>query len=188
MMNTQKTLHPILIILLFGVIWLISACQTLPEIHALYDETANLNNYTNFAFHPKLELEGEEYEKLSTRYIKAAIITQMKKKGYRYSNNPDIWVNFNTHTKEKIKILSELEHHPYYDFRHGYGVWGGYPHHETRIDQYTEGTLNIDVIDKSNKKLLWEGIAVGRLSKQTMDNLEMKINEAVGLIFEKYPT
>ena len=115
-------------------------------------------------------------------------MTQMISKGYRYSNNPDLWVNFNTYTKEKIQDLSDVMPHPYYDFRHDYGVWGNYPHYETRIEQYTEGTLNIDVIDKSNKKLLWEGIAVGRLNKRTLDNLEEKINQAVALIFEKFPS
>jgi hypothetical protein len=187
-MNTQKTLRPMLVTLLFSVIWLISACQSLPQIHALYDQTADLNRYTTFAFYPQLQPEGEEYDKLSTRYIKAAIMTQMISKGYRYSNNPDLWVNFNTYTKEKIQDLSDVMPHPYYDFRHDYGVWGNYPHYETRIEQYTEGTLNIDVIDKSNKKLLWEGIAVGRLNKRTLDNLEEKINQAVALIFEKFPS
>ena len=187
-MNTQKMFRPILMILLFSVLWLFSACQSLPQIHALYDQTADLNSYATFAFHPQLEPKDEEYDKLSTRYIKAAIMIQMKNNGYRYSNNPELWVNFNTYTKEKILSYTETGPHPYYDFRHDYGVWGGYPRHETRIEQYTEGTLNIDVIDKRSKKLLWEGIAVGRLSKKTMDNLEVKINEAVGLIFEKFPT
>ncbi|MFT4789663.1 MAG: hypothetical protein ACI95X_002502 [Paraglaciecola sp.] len=187
-MNTQKILRPVNIMLLFGVIGLISACQSLPQIHALYDQTADLNRYATFAFYPQLQPDGEEYDKLSTRYIKAAIMTQMTNKGYRYSNNPDLWVNFNTYTKQKIQAFSDSGHHPYYDFRHDYGVWGGYPHHETRIEQYTEGTLNIDVIDKSNKKLLWEGIAVGRLSKKMLDNLEVKINQAVALIFERFPS
>ena len=70
-MNTQKTLRPMLVTLLFSVIWLISACQSLPQIHALYDQTADLNRYTTFAFYPQLQPEGEEYDKLSTRYIKA---------------------------------------------------------------------------------------------------------------------
>jgi hypothetical protein len=100
-----------------------------------------------------------------------------------------LWVNFNTKTKDRVRVIDTPEpfSYHYYFFRHDYGVWGGYPYTETRIEQYTEGTLNIDVIDISNKRLLWEGIAVGTLSKRTMDNLEDKINEALMLIFEKYP-
>jgi hypothetical protein len=173
-------------ILLFTAL-LMSACQSLPQIHALYDETAELAHYSTFAFHPRLQVKGDEYDKLSTRYIKAAIRQQMENQGYRYSANSELWVNFNTSTKEKLSVIRAPEPYPYYYFRYDYAVWGGYPHHEPRIDQYTEGTLNIDVIDRESNKLLWEGIAIGKLNKKTMDNLEAKIDEAVGLIFEKFP-
>jgi hypothetical protein len=165
------------------------ACQNLPQIHALYDQTADFSRYSTFAFHPDLEPKGEEYDSLSQRFIKAAIINEMKKRGYSYSDEPELWVNFHTKSKDKLRVIEEPEPfaYHYYFFRHNYAVWGGYPFNRTRIEQYTEGTLNIDVIDISNKKLLWEGIAVGKLSKRSMDNIEAKINEAVSLIFEKYP-
>jgi predicted membrane metal-binding protein len=168
---------------------LLVACQNLPRVHALYDQTADLSRYSTFALHPKLEPKGEEYDSLAQRYIKAAIIVEMQKQGYRLSDTPELWVNFNTKTKDRVRVIDTPEpfSYHYYFFRHDYGVWGGYPYTETRIEQYTEGTLNIDVIDISNKRLLWEGIAVGTLSKRTMDNLEDKINEALMLIFEKYP-
>ena len=58
---------------------------------------------------------------------------------------------------------------------------------ETRVDQYTEGTLNIDAVDRSANTLVWEGIAIGKLNKKTMDDLPAKINQAVSMIFEKFP-
>ena len=186
-MNTKKTVHPICTIALLCSIWVISACQSLPQVHALYDNTADLSTYATFGFHPQLMAKGDEYDKLSTRYIKSAILKEMQSRGYRYGENPELWLNFNGYTKEKIRVISTPEPYPYYHFRYNYGVWAGYPLNQTRVDQYTEGTLNIDVIDRSNKKLLWEGIAIGKLSKKTMDNLEAKIDQAVALIFEKFP-
>lgn len=62
-------------------------------------------------------------------------------------------------------------------------MWGDYPIFEERVTQYTEGTLNIDLIDNKTNRLLWEGIAVDRVNENTYDNLEAKINEAVALIF-----
>lgn len=62
-------------------------------------------------------------------------------------------------------------------------MWGDYPIFEERVTQYTEGTLNIDLIGNKTNRLLWEGIAVGRVNENTYDNLEAKINEAVALIF-----
>jgi hypothetical protein len=174
-------------IILLCCIALLSGCQSLPTVHTFYDDSADLSAYSTFSFHPQLMPEGDEYDKLSTRYIKAAIVTQMQNKGYRYAGDSDLWVNFNTYKMQKIRISDTPRLYPYYHYRDNYGVWGAYPRPETRVDQYTEGTLNIDVIDRSSKKLLWEGIAVGKLTKKTMDNLEAKINEAVALIFEKFP-
>jgi hypothetical protein len=186
-MNTIKALHPLRTMMILCAIWLVSACQSVPQVHALYDDTADLGSYSTFGFHPQLIAQGNEYDKLSTRYIKNAIIKEMQNKGYRYGENPDLWLNFNAYTKEKMRVINTPAPYPYYHFRYNYGVWPGYPLNQTRVDQYTEGTLNIDVIERKNKKLLWEGIAVGKLSKKTMDNLEAKINQAVALIFEKFP-
>jgi hypothetical protein len=98
--------------------------------------------------------KNDEYNKLSTRYIKTAIISEMQNKGYRHADNPDFWVKFNIYTKEKIHVTSAPDSYPYCHFRYNYGVWGGYSNQETQVDQYTEGTLNIDVVDRNSKKLL----------------------------------
>jgi hypothetical protein len=186
-LSTKKTFHTFCTLAFLCTILVISACQSLPQIHALYDDTADLGTYRTFGFHPNLMVEGDEYDKLSTRYIKNAILDEMQSRGYRYGENPDLWLNFSAYTQEKIRVVSTPEPYPYYYFRYNYGVWPGYPMNQTRVDQYTEGTLNIDVIDVRNKKLLWEGIAIGKLSKKTINNLEAKIDQAVALIFEKFP-
>ena len=54
----------------------------------------------------------------------------------------------------------------------GMGMGMGY---ETRVDQYTEGTLNIDVVDAATKKLVWEGAIAGRLSDQEVRNMEKTV-------------
>lgn len=165
----------------------LSACQSVPSVQILTDKTADFSRYTTFAFHPQLILADDESDKLSTRYIKAAIINEMQKKGFRYGDAPELWVNFHTYLKDKINVTTVPHASFYYGYRRGYGVWADYPFYDSRVDQYTEGTLNIDLIDRQKNQLLWEGIAVGRLSKKTLDNLETKVNEAVALIFEKFP-
>ncbi|MFT4939181.1 MAG: hypothetical protein ACI88A_002215 [Paraglaciecola sp.] len=165
----------------------ISGCQSLPTIHTLYDDNADFGSYSTFSFHPELMPQGDEYDKISTCYIKTVIIAEMQSRGFRYAEEPDLWVNFNIYSKQKIRVISTPAPYSYYEFRYNYGVWGGYPPMETRIDQYTEGTLNIDVVDRRSKRLLWEGVAIGKLTKKNRENLEAKINEAVNLIFEKFP-
>lgn len=174
-----------------GVILLLSAilfgCQSAPRIHTMVDKSAHFNGYATFGFHPTLQPKRDEYDPISYRYIKSAIHHEMLNKGYIYAEQPDLWVNFNVYVKDKIEINTPPSASFYYHYRRGYGVWGDYPIFEERIKQYTEGTLNIDLIDNNTNRLLWEGVAIGRVSEQTYDNLEAKINQAVGLIFEKLP-
>jgi hypothetical protein len=73
----------------------------------------------------------------------------------------------------------------YYGYRSGfYGGWGGY---YTNVDQYTEGTLNIDLVDAKHRQLVWEGVAVGRVTEKHRENREAAINTAVAEIFKKFP-
>ena len=73
----------------------------------------------------------------------------------------------------------------YYGYRRGYyGGWGGY---DTHVQQYVEGTLNIDIVDARRKQLVWEGVAVGRVTDKQREQRQAAINAAVAEIFSKYP-
>ena len=58
---------------------------------------------------------------------------------------------------------------------------------ETRVSQYTEGTLNIDVIDRAQNRMVWEGIAVGRVSKMKPEARAARIDATVADIFASFP-
>ena len=163
------------------------ACTSSPHIHSLIDGTAQFDTYKTYAFHPNLNKSDPDYDRMSSRYIKLAIQNEMKARGFIKADDADLWVNFNVHTKDKISIDSSPSVSLYYGFRHGYGVWGDYPLMQERIRHYTEGTLNIDLIDKKTNLLLWEGVAIGKVSNRSYENLEVKVNEAVKLIFETLP-
>jgi hypothetical protein len=182
-MKTNIRLH---LVGLFLLILAISGCQSAPQIHVIKDQSVQFSNYETYGFYPSLEPRGNDYDSATTKYIKAAIRTEMTNKGYRYDDSPDIWLNFNVYVKDKISVQNVYTASNYYMYRRGYGAWDNYPYLDERITQYTEGTLNIDVIDSKTKRLVWEGIAVGKVSQNTYDNLEMKVDEAVQLIFSKY--
>ena len=76
----------------------------------------------------------------------------------------------------------------YYGYRDPfYDPWPGYAY-ETRIDQYTEGTLNIDVADvRRSGSWSGKGSVVGRITDEFVRNLEQGLDEAVAAIFEDYP-
>ena len=99
-------------------------------------------------------------------------------------------MNFYIHTDEKVRSRqTPTMGGGYYGYRGGiYDDFGyGGVAYETRIEQYTVGTLTIDMIDPKERKLLWEGTVTGRLTKKDVKNMEATIDEAVKDIFVKFP-
>ncbi|MFT6413285.1 MAG: hypothetical protein ACI9DS_001715 [Glaciecola sp.] len=164
------------------------ACTSTLNIHSLVDETVQFDGYQTYAFHPNTIRAGNNYDSLSARYIKQAIQNEMHKKGFKLAEDAELWINFNVYVQDKLEVDRAPSISLYYGFRRGYGVWGNYPIIQDRIKQYTEGTLNIDLIDQKTNLLLWEAVAIGRVSSSTYDNLEFKINETVKLMFEQLPS
>ena len=78
----------------------------------------------------------------------------------------------------------------YYGYRRGrYGAWGGYGHGtQTHVSNYTEGTVNVDMVDRELKRMVWEGVAVGRVNdKKTSEETRTNINAGIQEMFSGYP-
>ena len=71
---------------------------------------------------------------------------------------------------------------------HGSSVAIGYSSPNSGVRTYKEGTLVIDIIDSSSYKIVWRGVAEGRLPKTTSINERTQIvRDAVGMVFEEFP-
>lgn len=170
--------------------WLLSSCASSPvSTTADYDRSADFSAYRTFGFFDPLGTDSAGYESLVTQTLKSAVQREMETRGYRYSDaQPDLLINFNARLAQQTRISQTPAPPPmYYGYRRGYyGSWGGYST-ETRVDQYVEGTLNIDIVDARRKQLVWEGIAVGRVTKKSQEDRQAAIRAAVAEIFAKYP-
>ena len=58
---------------------------------------------------------------------------------------------------------------------------------DMRVTQYTEGTLNIDVVDAATKTLVWEGSIAGKLTDNDVRNMEQTVDEAVAAVMDNFP-
>lgn len=138
-----------------------------------------------------MSTDKANYQSLETNFLKVAVAQQMDRRGLRYEpTNPDVLMNFYIHSQDKIKARQvPTMNTGYYGYRGGYydGFGMGGPAYETRIDQYTEGTLTIDMIDAKQRKLIWEGTVSGRITKKDVQNLEKLVDEAVADVFLKFP-
>jgi hypothetical protein len=173
-----------------------AGCASCPRVRAERDRTVDFSQYRTFAFADPLGTDREGYQTMVSQYLKAATQRELEARGLRFVEaGPQLLVNFSGKLSEKFRtttvpssaITFGYGHGGYYGYRTGiYTTWPLYAP-ETRVDSYTEGTLNVDIIDAAKKQMIWEGVAVGRVTDETMDNLQAKINEAVTAIFVNYP-
>ena len=176
---------------LLAVFAITAACSGNP-IRSDYDPTADFSQYKTYNFFADAGPESTNYQSFFSQYMIAAISREMESRGYVKSDDPDLLVNFNAVLKEKTQVRSSpapTYGMGYYGYRGGfYDPWMGYGYAtETHVSQYTEGTFNIDLVDARAKKLVWEAVAVGRVTEKALEELEERVNAGVAKAFAKYP-
>jgi len=165
---------------------LLAACASSPKVFVNQDPNADLNSYSTYNYETPLGTdERSGYRSIVSNYLINAVDREMMVRGYTKSDNPDLIINFYVHTQEKVKTTqSPSMGGGYYGYRGGYyGAYGGY---DTTVTQYTEGTLNVDIVDNTTDTLVWEGVTVGKITDKVRENLEEAANTAIAEILAKY--
>lgn len=178
--------------MLLGVLLALGACATGPRLFANQDPGADFALYKTFSFAAPLDTDRPQYASVLSSYLKDATRRELEARGYRYVEaGGDLTVNFHVETREKVQTTQTPTGpamgmgYGYYGYRGmNYGVWSGY---QTEVRQYTEGTLNVDLVDSARKRLVWEGVAVGRINDQVRENLQAAIDGVIPQVFQKYP-
>ena len=188
-MTFSKTFQRVSLSLAVLSFALLSACASKPKIHAVYEEGIDFTQYKTFSFLDALEPSGQQYTSLVSKYLRNAITAELEARGMTENDDGEVLIGFHISTKEKITShTTPTVNASYYGYRgrYGYSYGAGYGS-ETRISQYTEGTLNVDFVDRKQKQLVWEGVAIGRLKEKQTEDLEGDTNETIRMIFEKFP-
>lgn len=174
---------------LFAVVAALGACASGPDVFVQQDPAADFSQYKTYNFEARLGTDRDNgSQSIVSTYFKNAVSREMEARGYVQSENPDLEVNFFVNTEEKIRSRSVPTAGGYYGYRGGYyNPWGGYGGTETQIDQYTEGTVNIDLIDARENQLVWEGVVVGKITKKVRENLQLAVDTVSAEIFSNYP-
>ena len=117
----------------------------------------------------------------------------MESRGYTHSDNPDLLINVSGRLQEKTQVTTTADPYMaggYYGYRRGmYGAWGGYGYGTTtHVSNYTEGTVNVDIVDRAAKRMVWEGVAVGRINEdRTNEQKRQAIYAGIEEMFAAYP-
>ena len=172
---------------------LVTAWASTPNTFSNADPSVDFSQFNSFGYFSTLSTDNAQYQSLVSNFLKVAVAQELVVRGLVHDEeNPDLRVNFYINTKDKIKTRSVPTAGGYYDYRDPfYDPWGGYggmgANYQTRVDQYTEGTLNIDVVDSKTNKLVWEGSVVGRLTEKDVRNMEQTVDEAVADVMVNFP-
>jgi len=172
-----------------ALLGMLSACAVGPEVRVDYDRSADFARYRTFAWADPLGTDRAGYTTITTERLKSAVGSQMLARGYTFSpTNPDLLVNFHGRFQERVQVTPPLG--PplgYYGYR-AYGVWPGYSFaYAPFVDQYTEGTINVDLVDRRLNMLVWEGVAMAPVTNSNIGLSQERIDTFVNAIFARYP-
>ena len=169
--------------LLLGILSLGAQAQ---KIRVEYDKNLDYSKFKTFAWghhdavsRPTLAL-----------VIASAIEEELTKRGLRrVESNPDVFIQMYGSIDSEMSVnyfdplYSGMGGIPSFDS--GFVMWGSMPGGTTAIT-VRKGQLVVDVIDASQKKLAWRGMATDKLSDKP-EKLLQQVNTAVEKMFRQYP-
>lgn len=175
-----------------AVFALLAGCASGPDIRVNSDPGANFGSYKTFNFYEPFGTDRGGYQSLVSQQLKAIATREMTARGYTLSDTPDLLVNFGGKLDDKVRVTSTPSMAPpmgYYGYRAGfYSPWYGYGGSDVNVDQYTQGTINLDIIDAASKRLVWEAVAEGRVDSKALDDIPAALERVVPSMFAKLPT
>jgi len=180
-------------VLLAATAVVLASCASKPTIESDYDHTIDFSQYKTYNFFSPMGIESPNYSSLWGSVFRQAIGKELESRGYTQSDNPDLMINVSGRLQDKTKVTTTSDPYMgggYYGYRQGhYGAWGGYGYGTTtHVSNYTEGTINVDMVDRAMKRMVWEGVAMGRVNESnTSEERRQVINSAIQEMFAAYP-
>ena len=163
---------------------LVGAGAFAQDIKVDYDKAADFTKYKTFA----IKLGTSWNNPLSEKRVLAEIQPGLTEKGWTATTDDakaDAVVVLHGAT-EKQKSLNTFYSGGYggYGWRGGWG--GGMSSSTTTVDEYTVGTLVVDIFDAKTKALVYRGTASDEISNKPEKNAK-KLAKASDKLFKDFP-
>ncbi len=140
---------------------------------------ANLSQYRTFGWFEPATVSQRQlaFERSPAgAVVRQQIASDLQAKGLQETQqNPDILVSYHSKLQNKINVT---------DWGYG-GFWWGGPG-GVSVDEYTQGTLFVDLINPQTKQVVWRGTASAVVNDPYTPN-EKKLASAVHKVMERYP-
>jgi hypothetical protein len=172
----------------------LSACTSYDYYVAGLNRT-NLSRYHTFAWMPPARNhKNADGSMAADAKIKDAATTALKAKGLSLNQrDPDLIISYSSVVGKGTRTYYYPEYYgggfyPGLGFGLGYGGWGGWggfyrPYYYAYgapfmygggvgQENYKEGTLIIDLIDRRSKQIVWRGFGVGEVHRNQQKNID----------------
>lgn len=162
-----------------------SGCSSIKTSYD-YDKQADFTKYKTYKVADEVYKSG--IPQLDVDRIIRAVDTELAKRGFTKSDDPDAIVDFHVKLQQQQTATATS-----YGGYGGYGPWRygfspGFSTTNIDVNTYIEGTLFINVVDKAQQKIVWQGRGTKTLDEHASpEKREANINKAVAYIFTKYP-
>jgi hypothetical protein len=160
---------------------------------------ANLNTERTFRFlpmtvtHPvgNVAQEGNPMleNSITGREVRQDIARELQQRGYAHvprDSASDLTIAYYIGSKNHLEVTDYNYGYPFWGWRGwrwGAG-WGAWP--DRQVTEYQEGTVIIDLLDGSGKKLLWRGVGKSEVPDDPQDYAKA-LNRSVSAILREYP-
>lgn len=172
-------------IVLVFLVAVMAGCSSV-NISSDFDKQADFSKYKTYVFSEEaLKLPVGD---LNRDRILKAVEAELTAKGFSKSDSPDVIVDLNVKAEQKMDATATSTGPGYYGGPWRYGYGGGFSTTQINYNEYIEGTLFVNMVDKSTEKIVWQGRGTKTLDEDAdADKREKNINYAVKQIFTKYP-
>jgi len=171
----------------------LAACAPSVKVRSDTDPGVNMRQFQTYNFFNQMGIEGENYSNLLGQHFRDAISTQMNSRGYQQSESPQLQINVSIGAEDKVKVNTYQDPYLYggYYGHRGYGhygsPWGYGGSTRTTVHQYTEANVYIDMVDSSEHKMVWQGVATFTVTDKMQEQLRDTIHNTVNEVFGKFP-
>jgi hypothetical protein len=154
---------------------LVSGCAAL-SVKTDYDRSIDFSQYTTYKWmKTPSDVSGpRSTQSLLDQRVKSAVDRELATKGLQESTGQaDLLITYHAGVRDKVDVST---------YRYGYRGWGS----AVDVQQYSEGTLIIDLIDAEKDQLVWRGWGTGVVDRDP-SQMESRVNKAVTEILAKFP-
>jgi hypothetical protein len=166
------------------------ACSS-TRVQTDYDHGADFAQYSTFAWYSSTDKDPRPTtgpNQIVDGRIRQAIAQNILAKGLTQTapDKADLLVTYYTSLSSQLRMHHTgwgygWGHGPYWRF--GYGYWPGWSH--TGVYTYHEGTIIVDIVDRTKQQLVWRGVVTSVLNRKSSS--EEKIDQSMIRVLSEFP-